>query len=98
MLTTDFVPVGGRADRRAWVCRLEIFAFFMFTGAISTLVLKEGKQLTLEELSNERQDGFIDGTFYSGLTFEGALTAYMSQGVHMMRKLGLTDLHGSDAR
>ena len=69
------------------MCRLEIFAFFMLTGAISTLVLKEGKQLTLEELSNERQDEFIDGTFYSGLAFEGALTAYMSQGVHMMRKL-----------
>ena len=70
----------------------------MLTGAISTLVLKEGKELTLEELSNERQDGFIDGTFRSGLAFEGALTAYMLQGVHTMRKLGLTDLHGSDAR
>ncbi|KAI0749605.1 phosphate transporter [Daedaleopsis nitida] len=40
---------------------LEIFAFFMLTGIFSTLVLKEGKQLTLEELSNEEQDAFIDG-------------------------------------
>ena len=42
--------------------RLEIFAFFMLTGALSTLLLKEGKRMTLEELSNEKQDGFIDGT------------------------------------
>ncbi|KAI8982731.1 phosphate transporter [Trametes punicea] len=40
---------------------LEIFAFFMLTGVLSTLVLKEGKQLTLEELSNEQQEGFIQG-------------------------------------
>ena len=33
----------------------------MLTGIISTLVLKEGKQLTLEELSNEEQDDFIEG-------------------------------------
>ncbi len=33
----------------------------MLTGAISTLFLKEGKQLTLEELSNEQQDTFIGG-------------------------------------
>ncbi|OJT02440.1 Inorganic phosphate transporter PHO84 [Trametes pubescens] len=39
---------------------LEIFAFFMLTGALATLVLKEGKQLTLEELSNEKQEGFIE--------------------------------------
>ncbi|KAI0325442.1 phosphate transporter [Cubamyces sp. BRFM 1775] len=40
---------------------LEIFAFFMLTGALSTLVLKEGKRLTLEELSNEKQEQFIQG-------------------------------------
>ncbi|KAH9847506.1 phosphate transporter [Lenzites betulinus] len=40
---------------------LEIFAFFMLTGALATLVLKEGRNLTLEELSNERQEGFIEG-------------------------------------
>ncbi|KAI0368031.1 phosphate transporter [Pilatotrama ljubarskyi] len=40
---------------------LEIFAFFMLTGALATSVLKEGKRLTLEELSNEEQDGFIAG-------------------------------------
>ncbi|KAM5544522.1 hypothetical protein V8D89_001420 [Ganoderma adspersum] len=39
---------------------LEIFAFFMLTGILSTLVLKEGKQMTLEDLSNEEQDEFID--------------------------------------
>ncbi|KAJ8496622.1 hypothetical protein ONZ51_g1027 [Trametes cubensis] len=44
---------------------LEIFAFFMLTGALSTLVLKEGKRLTLEEMSNERQEEFILGKAYS---------------------------------
>ena len=33
----------------------------MLTGALSTLVLKEGKRLTLEEMSNERQEEFILG-------------------------------------
>ena len=37
----------------------------MLTGALATLVLKEGRQLTLEELSNEEQDGFIEGQFES---------------------------------
>ena len=66
---------------------LEIFALFMLTGIFSTLLIPETNQKSLEELSNERKDEFIDGTFYPGLAFEGALTAYMSQGVHMMRKL-----------
>ncbi len=35
----------------------------MLTGIFSTLVLKEGKQLTLEELSNEEQDAFIEGEY-----------------------------------
>lgn len=34
----------------------------MLTGALATLVLKEGKQRTLEELSNEKQEGFIEGS------------------------------------
>ncbi|KAI0709951.1 phosphate transporter [Earliella scabrosa] len=49
---------------------LEIFAFFMLTGIFSTLVLKEGKQLTLEELSNEEQDDFIEGKYRSSLQSE----------------------------
>ncbi|KIP08236.1 hypothetical protein PHLGIDRAFT_117441 [Phlebiopsis gigantea 11061_1 CR5-6] len=40
---------------------LEIFAFFMLTGIFSTLLIPETKQRTLEELSNENQDGFIQG-------------------------------------
>jgi len=40
---------------------LEIFAFFMMTGIFSTLLIPETKGLTLEELSNERQEGFIQG-------------------------------------
>jgi PHS family inorganic phosphate transporter-like MFS transporter len=33
----------------------------MLTGIFSTLLLPETKQRTLEELSNENQDGFIEG-------------------------------------
>ncbi|KAG6917519.1 hypothetical protein DXG01_002266 [Tephrocybe rancida] len=40
---------------------LEIFALFMLTGIFSTLLLPETKGLSLEELSNEDQDGFIKG-------------------------------------
>ncbi|EJF64691.1 phosphate transporter [Dichomitus squalens] len=40
---------------------LEIFAFWMLTGIFSTLLIKETKLQTLEELSNENQEGFIEG-------------------------------------
>ncbi|KAM6493753.1 inorganic phosphate transporter [Amanita muscaria] len=40
---------------------LEIFAFFMITGVCSTLLLPETKGKSLEELSNENQDGFVQG-------------------------------------
>jgi len=40
---------------------LEIFAFFMFTGIFSTLLIPETMGRTLEEMSNERQEGFIRG-------------------------------------
>jgi MFS transporter, PHS family, inorganic phosphate transporter len=40
---------------------LEIFAFFMLTGIFSTLLLNETKGRTLEELSNEDQEGFVEG-------------------------------------
>ncbi|KAH8100144.1 phosphate transporter [Cristinia sonorae] len=38
---------------------LEIFAFFMLTGILSTLLIVETKGKTLEDLSNEDQHGFI---------------------------------------
>lgn len=40
---------------------LEIFALFMLTGIFSTLLLPETKGKSLEELSNEDQDGFVKG-------------------------------------
>ncbi|KZV85541.1 phosphate transporter [Exidia glandulosa HHB12029] len=40
---------------------LEIFALFMLTGIGSTLLLPETMNRTLEELSNEDQDGFVAG-------------------------------------
>ena len=33
----------------------------MITGALSTLLIPETKQRTLEELSNEDQEGFVQG-------------------------------------
>ncbi|KAI0046569.1 phosphate permease [Auriscalpium vulgare] len=40
---------------------LEIFALFMLTGIFSTLLIPETKGKSLEELSNEDQEGFIHG-------------------------------------
>jgi PHS family inorganic phosphate transporter-like MFS transporter len=40
---------------------LEIFAFFMLTGIFSTLLLPETKGRSLEDLSNENQEGFLKG-------------------------------------
>ncbi|KAI0694662.1 phosphate transporter [Cerioporus squamosus] len=63
---------------------LEIFAFFMLTGAISTLFLKEGKQLTLEELSNEEQDSFIGGMwcFSNDIVRASWLITYGAEGAY----------------
>jgi len=38
---------------------LKITALFMLTGVFSTLLIVETKQRTLEDISNERQDGFV---------------------------------------
>ncbi|KAG2149045.1 major facilitator superfamily domain-containing protein [Suillus bovinus] len=38
---------------------MEIFAAFMLTGVISTLLISETKQRTLEDISNEEQEGYI---------------------------------------
>ncbi|KAG6917702.1 hypothetical protein DXG01_001474 [Tephrocybe rancida] len=40
---------------------LEIFALFMLTGIFSTLLLSETNGFSLEQLSNEDQEGFIKG-------------------------------------
>uniref|UniRef100_D8Q5L8 Major facilitator superfamily (MFS) profile domain-containing protein n=1 Tax=Schizophyllum commune (strain H4-8 / FGSC 9210) TaxID=578458 RepID=D8Q5L8_SCHCM len=40
---------------------LEIFALFMLTGIFSTLLIPETKNKSLEELSNETQEGFYKG-------------------------------------
>ena len=50
---------------------LEIFAFFMLTGIFSTLLIKETKLQSLEELSNEKQDGFIEGQSASPPSLSG---------------------------
>ncbi|KAG2035856.1 phosphate transporter [Suillus americanus] len=40
---------------------MEIFAFFMLTGIFSTLLIPETKQRSLEDISNEKQEGYIQG-------------------------------------
>ena len=43
------------------VCSIEILALFMLTGIFSTLLITETKQQTLEDISNEDQEGFVKG-------------------------------------
>ncbi|KAK1222450.1 hypothetical protein PQX77_014698 [Marasmius sp. AFHP31] len=45
-------------DERHRPTRFTIFAFFMLTGVFSTLLIPETKGKSLEELSNEDQEGF----------------------------------------
>jgi len=57
-----FAQLKDMGGTNAWINHiLEIFAFFMLTGIGSTLLLPETGNRTLEELSNENQDGFIRG-------------------------------------
>jgi len=52
---------------------LEIFAFFMLTGIFSTLCIPETKGRTLEELSNEDQEGFVSGVKEVHVNKEGLI-------------------------
>ncbi|KXN84109.1 Inorganic phosphate transporter PHO84 [Leucoagaricus sp. SymC.cos] len=57
-----FAKLKDRGGTDKWVKHiLEIFALFMLTGIFSTLLLPETKGKSLEELSNEEQDGFVRG-------------------------------------
>ncbi|KAI9000662.1 inorganic phosphate transporter [Trametes punicea] len=49
---------------------LEIFAFFMLTGILSTMLIPETNQKTLEQLSNESQDDFIQPVPIAGYSSE----------------------------
>jgi len=54
---------------------LELFAFFMLTGIFSTLLIPETKGKSLEELSNEDQDGFIRGVNEVHVNKDGILVS-----------------------
>ena len=41
-----------------------MFAFFMMTGVLSTMLIPETCQKSLEQLSNESQEDFIQGAFH----------------------------------
>ncbi|VDB94291.1 unnamed protein product [Peniophora sp. CBMAI 1063] len=50
----------GAGSKNGWLDHIfEIFAFFMLTGFFSTLLIPETKNKSLEELSNEAQEGFV---------------------------------------
>ncbi|KAG8219347.1 major facilitator superfamily domain-containing protein [Butyriboletus roseoflavus] len=46
---------------------LEVLSFVMLTGILSTLLIPETKQKTLEDLSNERQESYIIGAVERGV-------------------------------
>jgi PHS family inorganic phosphate transporter-like MFS transporter len=54
---------------------LELFAFFMLTGIFSTLCIPETKGKSLEDLSNEDQDGFIQGVNEVHVNKDGLIVA-----------------------
>ncbi|KAG2158000.1 major facilitator superfamily domain-containing protein [Suillus bovinus] len=56
---SQLVNIGGK---NAFIPHImEIFAFFMLTGVFSTLLIPETKQRSLEDISNEEQEGYIQG-------------------------------------
>lgn len=56
---SQLVDIGGKNKFVKHI--MEIFAFFMLTGIFSTLLIPETKQKSLEDLSNEAQEGYISG-------------------------------------
>ncbi|KAG6917700.1 hypothetical protein DXG01_001471 [Tephrocybe rancida] len=52
---------------------LEIFALFMLTGVFSTLLLSETNGFSLEQLSNEDQEGFIKGIVRNTVISDGVI-------------------------
>ncbi|KAF8554335.1 phosphate transporter [Imleria badia] len=46
---------------------LEVLSFIMFTGTLSTMLIPETKQKTLESISNESQESYITGTIERGI-------------------------------
>ena len=51
---------------------LEIFALFMLSGVFSTMLIPETMGRSLEELSNEDQEEFIEGLAKAKLGQQGA--------------------------
>ncbi len=68
---------------------LEIFALFMLTGIFSTLLLPETKNKTLEELSNEDQEGFVRGMSCLSLMLFGTHALILGTGHVELDEAGL---------
>jgi PHS family inorganic phosphate transporter-like MFS transporter len=69
------LPLEMTSDTYPFTTSLEIFAFFMLTGIFSTLLIPETKGKTLEELSNEKQDGFVSGVNQVRIGNDGLIVA-----------------------
>lgn len=62
---SKMIDIGGKGKFLPHI--MEIFAFFMLTGLIVSIICTpETKNLTLEELSGEQQDNFVKSSNYSG--------------------------------
>ena len=68
---------------------LEIFALFMATGVGSTLLVKETMNKTLEDLSNETQDGFVEGVVAPVEIQDGIVAACLSE-LHLISFVSLS--------
>ncbi|EIW84099.1 MFS general substrate transporter [Coniophora puteana RWD-64-598 SS2] len=59
------------------IIRMKILAFVMLTGVISTMLLPETKGRSLEEISNEDQEGFIQGKWSCRGSFVGRMLTWL---------------------
>ncbi|KAH9954295.1 major facilitator superfamily domain-containing protein [Russula dissimulans] len=63
----------------------ELFSFFMLTGFLATFLIIETKGRTLEDLSNEDQDGFIQGMLISPSCAVHLVNSLATIGIHEVR-------------
>lgn len=62
VITRLLYPSGNQLEHgRTLGLIVEVLAAIMFTGVLSTLIIKETNQRTLEDISNEKQEGFVRG-------------------------------------
>ncbi|OJA11143.1 hypothetical protein AZE42_02381, partial [Rhizopogon vesiculosus] len=73
---------------------MEIFAFFMLTGVFSTLLLPETKQRSLEDISQEEQEGYIQDAPPSDPTNGSQKQLIFGEGAGMKQRLPAGEENG----